>query len=123
MAMIPCPKCGNEVPDHTSTCPHCGTRLSSPCANPVATLLISQHPHTPGCIVPIKYTNGMLLVNARAGAVIDLPMNKPSTYFLCSAKGKPLLTVTLEPGKKYHATWIRTFFSYHLRICSDETDA
>ena len=118
MAIVSCPECGKQVSDRASACPNCGCPITEAQPSNVAKLYIAQHPNVPGCLVPIKHTDGRLLANARAGAVFTITdMDRPYTYNLCGTFGGTMLTVTLEPGKRYKATWGVGFFSPRLTSC------
>ncbi len=118
MALIQCPECKKEVSSAAKSCPFCGYPIAQTSSDTVR-IAIDQHPNVLGCIVPIKDISGRLLVNANAGSVATIKTETPIKIQLCGTFGMPLITVLVEPGKKYRATWGVGFFSPRIQDCHE----
>lgn len=119
MALIKCPECGKQVSDKAQTCPNCGFSISQ-LFNDEIMIQIDRDPSQPflGTIIDIKnaYT-GELLVRGNAGSLFTIKSKEPVTITFNMITKKNMCETTVEPGRKYRATWSAGLFQQLITSC------
>lgn len=119
MALITCPECGKQVSSAAANCPNCGYPIAANCSTKIR-IKIDSDPQTPGYTVHIfNASTSTLIKSVRSGSVVELDSEKPLRIYFAGMTKSPMLTTTVEPGKKYHATWGPGLFSSKIIACHE----
>ena len=119
MALITCPECGKQVSDSAKTCPGCGYPIAANCSTKIR-IKVDSDPQVPGYLIGIyNASTSQLIKSIRSGSVAEFDSDKPIRIFFAGMTQTPMLTVTVEPGKKYHATWGPGLFSSKIIACHE----
>lgn len=119
MALITCPECGKQVSNSASSCPNCGYPIAANCSTKIR-IKIDSDPQSPAYPISIYNADtGQFLKSVPSGSVAELESDKPIRIYFAGMSGIPMLTETVEPGKKYHATWGTWLFSTKITACHE----